>query len=164
MNEAILCTTNILNDNKGQNNKWTIVSANDELRMIEKYGRHSETIEFLEDMEHWNITKEVTIPTGKVYFYIEKKPLNYANGYGGKIPEVSEEEAAKELPENSGINAYNGPDRAVTMSRMYYWAQKFKQLYPNELKVYYENERFVCYYIEQNEYSLYNFAIDYGYN
>ena len=164
MNEAILCTTNILNDNKGQNNKWTIVSANDELRMIEKYGRHSETIEFLEDMEHWNITKEVTIPTGKVYFYIEKKPLNYANGYGGKIPEVSEEEAAKELPENSGINAYNGPDRAVTMSRMYYWAQKFKELYPNELKVYYENERFVCYYIEQNEYSLYNFAIDYGYN
>ncbi len=164
MNEAILCTTNILNDNKGQNNKWTIVSANDELRMIEKYGRHTETIEFLEDMEHWNRTKEVTIPTERVYFYIEKKPLNYANGYGGKIPVVSEEEAAKELPNNSGINAYNGPDRAVTMSRMYYWAQKFQELYPNELKVYYENDRFVCYYIEQNEYSLYNFAIDYGYN
>ena len=164
MNEAILCTTNILNDNKGENNKWTIVSANDELRMIEKYGRHTETIEFLEDMEHWNRTKEVTIPTERVYFYIEKKPLNYANGYGGNIPEVSEKEAAKELPENSGINAYNGPDRAVTMSRMYYWAQKFKELYPNELKVYYENERFVCYYIEQNVYSLYNFAIDYGYN
>ena len=164
MNEAILCTTNILKDNKGQNNKWTIVSANDELRMIEKYGRHTETIEFLEDMEYWNRTKEVTIPTERVYFYIEKKPLNYANGYGGIVPEVSEEEAAKELPQNSGINAYNGPDRAITMSRMYYWAQKFKELYPNELKVYYENERFVCYYIEQNVYSLYNFAIHYGYN
>ena len=33
MNEAILCTTNVLWDNRGQNDKWTIVSANDELRM-----------------------------------------------------------------------------------------------------------------------------------
>ena len=164
MNEAILCTTNILKDNKGQNNTWTIVSANDELRMIEEYGRHTETIEFLEGMEYWNPTKEVTIPTEKVYFYIEKKPLNYANGYAGEIPEVSEEQAQQELPKNSGLSAYNGPRRSITMSRMYYWAQKFMELYPNELKVYYENDRFVCYYIEQNVYRLYNFAIDYGYN
>lgn len=164
MNEAILCTTNILKDNEGQNFSWTIVSANDELRMIEEYGRHTETIEFLEDMEHYNYTKEVTIPTKKVYFYIEKKPLNYANGYGGVIPEVSEEQASQELPPNSGLNAYNGPRRSITMSRMYYWAQKFMGLYPNELKVYYENDNFVCYYIEQNVYRLYNFAIDYGYN
>lgn len=164
MKEAILCTTNILEDNKGQNNKWTIVSANDELRMIEVYGRHTETIEFLRDMEHWNISKEVTIPTEKVYFYIEKKPINYANGYAGQIPEVSEEQADQALPENSGLNAYTGPRRSITMSRMYYWAQKFMELYPNEMKVYYENDRFVCYYIEQNVYRLYNFAINYGYN
>ena len=164
MNEAILCTTNILKDNKGQNNTWTIVSANDELRMIEEYGRHTETIEFLEGMEYWNPTKEVTIPTEKVYFYIEKKPLNYANGYAGEIPVVSEEQAQQALPQNSGLSAYNGPRRSVTMSRMYYWAQKFMELYPNEMKVYYENDRFVCYYIEQNVYRLYNFAIDYGYN
>lgn len=164
MNEAILCTTNILNDNMGKHNKWTIVSANDELRMIEKYGRHTETIEFLEDMEHWNKYKELTIPTEKVYFYIEKKPLNYAGGYGGKIPVVSEEQAQNELPKNSGISAYSGLKRSVTMSRMYYWAQKFKELYPNEFKIYFENDNFVCYYIEQNVYSLYNFAIYYGYN
>lgn len=164
MNEAILCTTNIMKDNEGKDNKWTIVSANDELRMVEEYGRHTETIEFLEDMEHWNPTKEVTIPTEKVYFYIEKKPLNYNNGYGGEIPLVSEEQAEQPLPENSGINAYTGTQRSITMSRMYYWAQKFMELYPNELKVYYENDRFVCYYIEQNVYRLYNFAIYYGYN
>ena len=164
MNEAILCTTNIMKENEGQDNKWTIVSANDELRMIEEYGRHTETIEFLEDMEYWNRTKEVTIPTEKVYFYIEKKPLNYANGYGGVVPEVSEEQAEQELPPNSGLAAYNGPRRSITMSRMYYWAQKFMELYPNELKVYFENDRFVCYYIEQNVYRLYNFAINYGYN
>ena len=111
-----------------------------------------------------NENKEVKIPTDRVYFYIEKKPLNYANGYNGIIPEVSEEEAGKPLPENSGIIAYNGPERAVTMSRMYYWAQAFRQLYPNEMKVYYENDRFVCYYLEQNTFRLYNLAIDYGFN
>lgn len=164
MNEAILCTTNILRDNQGKNDKWTIVSANDELRMTEQYGRHTETITFLENMEYWNENKEVKIPTDRVYFYIEKKPLNYANGYNGIIPEVSEEEAGKPLPTNFSLNAYNGTNRAITMSRMYYWAQAFRKLYPNELKVYYENERFVCYYIEQNPYRLYNFAINYGCN
>lgn len=164
MNEAILCTANIMRENEGKNNSWTIVSANDELRMVEEYGRHTETIEFLEDMEHWNWTKEITIPTEKVYFYIEKEPLNYANGYNGEISVVSEEQAKEALPENSGMKPYSGLNRSVTMSRMYYWAQKFQELYPNELKVYYEDDKFVCYYIEQNVYRLYNFAIDYGYN
>ena len=47
---------------------------------------------------------------------------------------------------------------------MYYWAQKFMDLYPNEMEVYYESEEFVCYKVKQNGNSLYNFAIDYGYN
>ena len=29
---------------------------------------------------------------------------------------------------------------------------------------FFEDENFVCYYIEQNVYRLYNFAIDYRYN
>ena len=41
---------------------------------------------------------------------------------------------------------------------------RFKELYPNEMEVYYESDDFVCYRVRQNEYSLYNFAIDYGYN
>lgn len=164
MNEAIFCTTNILKDNKGKNNMWTIVSANDELRMVELYGRHTETITFLQEMESWNQNKEVMIPTERVYFYIEKKPLNYAGGYNGEIPEVSEKQAKKALSQGSEMDAYSDENRSVTMSRMYYWAQEFQKLYPNEFKVYFEDENFVCYYMEQNVYRLYNFAIDYGYN
>lgn len=115
-------------------------------------------------MEHWNQTKEILIPTERVYFYIEKKPLNYADEYEGKIPEISEKQAKKALPESTGMNAYSGTNRSITMSRMYYWAQEFQKLYPNEFKVYFEDENFICYYIEQNVYRLYNFAIDYGYN
>ena len=50
------------------------------------------------------------------------------------------------------------------MSHMYYWAQKFMELYPNEMEVYYESDDFVCYRLKQNGNSLYNLAIDYGYN
>ena len=49
------------------------------------------------------------------------------------------------------------------MSRMYYWAQAFMELYGKENAVYYETDDFIC-YVEQNTYSLYDFSIDYGYN
>lgn len=42
--------------------------------------------------------------------------------------------------------------------------QAFKKLYPQEMEVYYETTDFVCYRLHQNVNSLYNLAIDYGYN
>ena len=50
------------------------------------------------------------------------------------------------------------------MSRMNEWAETFRSMYPNEMRVYYEDDTFLCYMIEQNAYHLYNFSIDYGYN
>ena len=38
------------------------------------------------------------------------------------------------------------------------------ELFPNEMEVLYEDDTFICYKIQQNTYSLYNFAINYGYN
>ena len=43
-------------------------------------------------------------------------------------------------------------------------AQAFMEKYPNDMKVYYESEDFICYVMPQNMYHQYNFAIDYGYN
>lgn len=63
-----------------------------------------------------------------------------------------------------GIGMYQGEGRWILMSRMYYWAQAFMERYPNDMKVYYESENFICYEIQQNMYHQYNFAIDYGYN
>ena len=40
----------------------------------------------------------------------------------------------------------------------------FMAKYPNDMKVYYESEDFICYVMPQNMYHQYNFAIDYGYN
>lgn len=162
-NGAVTCLTNIINEEKDFT--WTIVSANDELRMAEGDGYHYEIIEFLKKIKKGDKAAALTIPTDEVYFFIEKIPVNYAGtAEGMDLGGVSGEYAKEPLPSANGIFAYQGRDRWVTMSHMYYWAQKFMELYPNEMEVYYESDDFVCYRIKQNGNSLYNFAIDYGYN
>ena len=161
-NGAITCLTNIIKENKDET--WTIVSANDETQMGLDHGWHYETITFLRKQEHINKDTKLIIPTEKVYFFIEKIPLNYSVVYSGSGQSISKKGASQSLPNSGGIGMYQGEGRWILMSRMYYWAQAFMEMYPNEMKVYYESEDFVCYVISQNMYHQYNFAIDYGYN
>lgn len=161
-NGAITCLTNIMRDEK--DHTWTILSANDEFRMVEEYGYHYEMITFLREIKDPE-KKELTIPTKNVYFFIEKKPVNYASTANAlEGTPVSEEYAAQPIPSDSGIYCYQGTHRWITMSHMYYWAQKMQTLYPNEMQVYYETDDFICYRLQQNSYSLYDLSIDYGYN
>ena len=164
-NEAVTCLTDILHENR-DNVSWTICSANDERQMIEDKGYHYEMITFLRRMQSADEDASVTIPTDTVYFFIEKVPLLYRDYINSEIPDkkVSLEGAREPLSDKGGILPYIEDARWVTMSHMYYWAQAFRELYPNEMEVYYETDRFVCYRVKQNGYSLYNFAIDYGYN
>ena len=161
-NGAITCLTNIIKENKDET--WTIVSANDETQMGLDHGWHYETITFLRKQEHINKDTKLIIPTEKVYFFIEKIPLNYSVVYSGSGQSISKKGASQSLPNSGGIGMYQGEGRWILMSRMYYWAQAFMEMYPNEMKIYYESEDFVCYVISQNMYHQYNFAIDYGYN
>lgn len=157
-NGAITCLTNIIKDN--EDNTWTIVSANDELRMIYGHGYHYEPITFIHLNESKRDNKSIYIDTKYVYFYIEKRPIDYLHPYEGSGQMVSLAGAGKDTPIGSGISVYFGENRWIVMSKMYYWAQKFMKLYPNEMKVYYEDDEFVCYRLEQNMYSLFNLAID----
>lgn len=165
-NEAITCLTNIIRDETDFT--WTICSANDETQMGIDHGYHYELISFLREMELKNMAQEeepsIKIPTNSVYFFIEKVPIDYTEPYEGSGQTVSEEGAARDLPNVGGIEMYKGENRWVVMSRLYYWAQEFHRLYPNEMKVYFETDQFICYKIRQNPYRLYDFAIDYGYN
>ena len=165
MNENITCLTNIIKSN--EKNAWTICSANDEKQMVYGNGYHYETITFLKEMKDIQKNPMVKIPTNTVYFFIEKKPLNYAqtvNSNDWKNVKISKKYAREELDYSTGLTPYMGVNRAVTMSHMYYWVQKFMELYPNVMNVYYETDQFVCYRVSQNGYNFYNFAIDYGYN
>ena len=162
MNDAVICLTNIV---KSEDDfTWTIISANDELRMGWDYGYHYETITFLEEMENAPTDTLIRIPTRVVYFFVEKIPIDYNFAYFGSGQTISEEGAANYLPNSSGISAYQGMNRWILMSRFYYWAETFRKLYPNEMDVYMETDSFICYRVEQEPYRLYNFALDYGYN
>lgn len=162
-NEAIICLTNIIRENKRFN--WTILSANDERQMIVDIGRHYEMITFLRQLMNLEKNPEITFPTEYVYIFIEKQPINYAGSANGiDLQPVSEEGAQTPVNMGGGISAYTSDARWGTMSHMYYWAQAFMKLYPNEMDVYYETDDFVCYRLHQNVECLYNLAIDYGYN
>ena len=161
-NGVLTCLTNIIHENEDKT--WTIVSANDETQMGLDHGWHYETISFLHKMENMDKDTKLIIPTKNVYFFIEKIPLDYTVTYSGTGQSISKKGASQNLPNVGGISMYQGEGRWILMSRMYYWAQAFMEMYPNEMKVYYESEDFVCYVIPQNMYHQYNFAIDYGYN
>ena len=156
------CLTNIIRENEDKT--WTIVSANDETQMGLDHGWHYEIITFLRKLEKMDKDTKVIIPTKNVYFFIEKIPLDYSVVYSGSGQSISKKGASQNLPNVGGISMYQGEGRWILMSRMYYWAQAFMEKYPNDMKVYYESEDFICYVMPQNMYHQYNFAIDYGYN
>lgn len=165
-NEAITCLTNIIKTQKDFT--WTIVSANDEMQMGVNHGYHYEIISFLREMEQNDmepgVNPEIRIPTESVYFFIEKVPLDYTVMYEGSGQSISVAGAHRDLPNVGGIDMYMGENRWILMSRMFYWAEEFRRQYPNEMKVYLETDRFVCYKVQQNTYRLLDFAVDYGYN
>ena len=161
-NGVLTCLTNIIHENEDKT--WTIVSANDETQMGLDHGWHYETISFLHKMENMDKDTKLIIPTKNVYFFIEKIPLDYTVTYSSTGQSISKKGASQNLPNVGGISMYQGEGRWILMSRMYYWAQAFMEKYPNDMKVYYESEDFICYVMPQNMYHQYNFAIDYGYN
>ncbi|MDR0949858.1 MAG: hypothetical protein LBM69_10135 [Lachnospiraceae bacterium] len=156
-NGAVTCLTNIIHDN--EDHTWTICSANDETQMVHGHGYHVETIDFLYEMEEDGESKP--IPTPLIYFFVEKIPLNYNVLYEGSGQKVARVGADQELPENNGLAPYQGENRWIVMSKMYYWAEEFRRRFPDVFTVYYETDNFICYAARQNIARLYNFAIDY---
>lgn len=152
---------------------WTIVSANDELRMCEEYGYHTEISELLKANEYTlnesgeiNDNIELTFPTEHVFFFVEKFAISKTENGTSKVNGawVSEQYASEPLPTISGIHVYYLNNRNIEMSRLYYWAQELKRRYPGEVSVLYEDNEFVCYELDQPAANSFNLAFDYGYN
>ena len=130
------------------------------------------------------------IPTEYLFFYIEKNPIYYAQyhffsgprwlaqdkytkyyeystavlsiGDGIEHSEISEEAVGESLLTTSkASDAYSVIiNRTILESEMYHWCQEFKTRLPNEIKVYYEDENFICYVVKQNPAHLYNLNLE----
>lgn len=161
LSSSAICMTNIIRDNKDFT--WTVISASDERNMGYEHGYHYELITFLHDMENYQGTERILIPTEKIFFFVEKKPVMIEQGiYEGYS--ISPELAFSKLGPTSGNGSYIRDGRFHTMSRFNEWMQVFAERYRHEVDIYYETDDFVCYVLNQNTYNLFNLAADYFFN
>ncbi len=179
-NSVVMTTNSIIRELP--QNTYTVVSPTDELYPLIRHGWHEELSSFVEKSQGMNYT----LPTEKVFLYIEKRPIRYAQFHFPKGPwwlgaekypqfyspqvssqcpnihasEISAEAAGRELEADNGWHLYtNADNRMILESKAYQWCQHFSEIYPFELNIYYEDEDFVCYYFEQEPNSPYDLAI-----
>jgi hypothetical protein len=166
---AMKVTYNIFDE--FDDDKWTIVSTVDEYSIVLDSGYHSEWIDFLAEIENYDQNTSVTIPTENIFFFIEKRPVAYGdlitiNKGIPSYPRFTKDDATIAITKDyvKQPSLYYINQRSSIMAKAYYWANTYRQYFPNEMTVYYEDENFICYQLKQEPYYLNNLAIDYGYN
>lgn len=88
--------------------------------------------------------------------YWDKYSKKYPEKGSSQAPEVDASQISVEAAQTAmeeldkGWRAYTRLDRRTALeSKAYGWCRRFAERYPMALKVYYEDEDFVCYYLEQ---------------
>ena len=181
---------------------YTIVAPEDNMYQIFQEGNHCDMVDFINKTEE----EDFTLSTEYVFFYVEKRPIQYnqlhffegpfwlaeekyprmylglstqkGNGlwkeklseYTDSIPNISQspEIVASEISGEAAQMELTAPwlqysnyiDRAVVESKLYDWCERFGQLYPYEMKVYYEDDDFVCYYFRQETSAPYSLGLN----
>lgn len=146
---------------------YTIVSMNGGLYQLTEGGIHEEIFTFVQNIEE----KEYVLPTEYIFLCVEKMPVVYSKYfYGGPSwlarknenacrnfdvqgrPESSREAAQRSISylEIPFDNYIDRDMRTVLNSKVYAWYQEFREIYPVETNIYYEDEEFICYMIHQN--------------
>ena len=76
--------------------------------------------------------------------------------------EISREAAERDVYRiGSGYDSYKDTIMRTTIeSKAFEWCEKFEKLYPNELKVFYEDDYLLCYYFKQNPQRVYNLSLE----
>ena len=152
-NEPVYLVSHIRKDY--EKDTFTVISTTDERYPVMDYGYHENLSKFM-NMVNGN-EPEFKIPTPYVFVFIEKTVIQ--DYYYGRV-DVSLDYAQKEFVYMADNQDYYY-QRAVLESQAYYWAQRLMELYPNDVHVYFENDIYIAYLIEQNPYYLYDFQIDY---
>lgn len=165
---AVLVTESIIE--KFPQNSYTVISPYEELCQVALYGKHEDLHEFILKCEQ---EEEYCIPSEYVFIYVEKKPIVYRQLYYFSGPawlgksrdskvlfsKISREAAGIDISDYARSAIY-GEGRTILESKAYEWCQSFSKKYPSVLKVYYEEEKFLCYYFKQNVDETYNLAVN----
>ena len=157
----------------GDDFNWTVISPTNDLSAIRYNGYHYEIADLLSAIEDGE--EEIYIPTRDIYIVVEKKiaNFNYADAryvddrnlldytvdVSPEMARLSLDELGRENWASADRIYYDG--RAGCMSKLYYWMEKIKEVYPAETEVYYEDETCRVYHLSQDPYFLLNLAVDY---
>ena len=159
---------------------YTIVSPTDEMYQTILYGWHEELLSFLER----STDETYMLPTEYVFIYVEKRPIRYAQNhffsgppwlalekdqyapFATQCPEIDAAKISQEAAQEDIMRFSNSwwiytqlESRTILESKAYEWCQRFAQLYPYEMNIYYEDDDFVCYYFRQEPTAPYSLGI-----
>lgn len=187
LNSAVLVTYSITKTMPPYS--FTIVSPTDELYQQIQYGWHEELSGFVNQVQEKEYTlptehififiekepfmyAQYHLASGPRWLASEKYLENFGgsgSSYASQSPDMIDSEIDQELDltgvkyvfdlKSSTYAVLNV--RTLVESLAYKWCQEFEARYPGELQTYYEDERFVCYYIRQNPQSLYQLGLLY---
>lgn len=178
--DAAVNVTNAIIDSISHQ-EFTIISPTDELYQVRDYGFHEEYLTLIEDCQK----EEYYLPTQYLFFYLEKKPIQYDHSHFPVGPawiaqqryaemtfsssvgseyttgSVSQEKLEGQLflgakPSNGYTVLYN---REIVETRAWNFWNVILERYPNNISVYYEDDYFVCYCLKQNPDRLINLSI-----
>lgn len=134
---------------------YSIISPTDELYAMRDNGSHYELSEFVAMVE--GNRPAVKFEDQYVFIFIEKQTLQDQQ-FGSD--RVSEEYARMSFTYTGTTQDYYF-QRNIVQSKAYYWAQAFARLYPNQVNVYFEDDIYICYLIQQNRNSPLDMRIEY---
>ncbi len=149
---------------------WTLITSTNSISLILGNGFHYEIIDLLEHI--YDDEGELYIPTPSIYVTVEKDAKGwvyptFADLVDRKLESVpvSVEHALKDdvfsnndLSQRSRAYVEYRPE---IMSKLYYWAEKIEETYPDETSIVFEDDEARIYKIEQDPYFLLNLSVDY---
>lgn len=123
---------------------WTIISPIEELQLAYTYGQHHEIWEFVVSITQ---NERMKLDTDYLFLFTEKIPL-------GTDKVVTEEDAQKILPENTGnptlLYYANKENRTIIQAKAYYWAENYMKTHSN-MDIYLDTPVMRVYRINQSE-------------
>lgn len=147
----------VLRHIKEEYNKYdfTVVATTDEYYEVINHGRHTEISRFVNMVDRNQ--DNFTFPTRYTFFFIEKLLLQDYN-YGQVRVDLKYANMDFIFLENVQDYYFQ---RAIIESKAYFWAKEFAKLYPRNFKIFFEDDIYIVYRMEQNTYSPLDMQIDY---
>lgn len=156
-------------------NTWTVISPTNDLSVIRYTGFHYEIVDLIKELDRGK--KSIYIPTPDIYVVTERKPISFANdrrridrsdiAAPNNVKKINADLALQDVEWTKDTDGLHGADapyyfqRDVIMSKLHYWMETIKQIYPNHVTEYYSDETVTVYKITQDPYFTINLSVDY---